>query len=419
MHDQLAGPRRTVWWTRDDARPGRTAVVPDPVVVTATGADDDRMLDDLAAALAREQRALLAAPGSGEPDLLPDVPPAPWRGVGPYGQGGTGMTGGVPYGRPVADRAPDRDALELDQLPLRVGPYFPPFPAGLVLDVRLQGDVVQEALVSAVPRATAPDPVFTTALTQPVAIAAVEIARARTHLCWLAHALHVHGLDPLAARALRLALRLVRPGTDLAAIGVVLRTLDRQITRSGVLRWSTRGVAPLAAAAVTGLGPVARASGADDDARTTEPAYRALGFTPIVQPVTRSPAAGGAAARWRQRLDETAQSVALAARAGDARAWGQGTVEGPHGRSTAADRPEERLAALLPTLLVGLDWGDAVTAVVSLGFGPGGATGSVAPWSARQMVLDALRQSEEDGMGSMPAMHGGHDMGSMHGMPGM
>ena len=64
------------------------------------------------------------------PDALPDLDPAPWRGVGPFGQGGTGMTGGVPYGRPLAGRADDRDGLKLDQLLVRVGPFLPPFPPG-------------------------------------------------------------------------------------------------------------------------------------------------------------------------------------------------------------------------------------------------------------------------------------------------
>lgn len=51
--------------------------------------------------------------------------------------------GGHPYGRPLAGRAPGRDGLEFDQLPLRVGPFFPHFPPGLVLHVELQGDAIQ------------------------------------------------------------------------------------------------------------------------------------------------------------------------------------------------------------------------------------------------------------------------------------
>src|SRR3546814_17035378 len=70
-----------------------------------------------------------------EPAALTDVEPAVWRGVGPYGQGGTGMTGGVPYGRPLPGWAEDRDGLKLDQLQLRLGPAYPGLPPGLVLEI--------------------------------------------------------------------------------------------------------------------------------------------------------------------------------------------------------------------------------------------------------------------------------------------
>src|SRR3546814_12868181 len=78
-----------------------------------------------------------------EPAALTDVEPAVWRGVGPYGQGGTGMTGGVPYGRPLPGWAEDRDGLKHDQLQLRLGPAYPGLPPGLVLDLPLQGDIPQ------------------------------------------------------------------------------------------------------------------------------------------------------------------------------------------------------------------------------------------------------------------------------------
>lgn len=74
---------------------------------------------------------------------------------------------------------------------MRVGPFFAPFPTRLVLDVTLQGDVVQEAIVpgnafvasgeeGTLVRATG-DP-FHTALGESVRIADLERARARHHL---------------------------------------------------------------------------------------------------------------------------------------------------------------------------------------------------------------------------------------------
>ncbi|MDN5750212.1 MAG: hypothetical protein L0H64_17155, partial [Pseudonocardia sp.] len=50
-------------------------------------------------------------------------------------------------GLPMADRAPDRDGLTLDQLHLSLGPVLADWPAGLAVRLTLQGDVVQSAQV--------------------------------------------------------------------------------------------------------------------------------------------------------------------------------------------------------------------------------------------------------------------------------
>jgi hypothetical protein len=284
--------------------------------------------------------------------LLPDVEPAPWRGVGPYGQGGKGMTGGTPYGRPLADRAPDRDGLALDQLPVRFGPLFAPFPVGLVLDVVLQGDVIQAARVDNAFEGSplAESSPFHTALREPVSIAELEMARARSHLGWVADALWSHGLDALGERTLRLA-HALRPG-DGEAIG----RLERSLRRSGLLRWTTRGVGRLGAAALEGVtGPVARAAGRAVDARSEDPAYLSLGFEPLTQQD------GDASARWLQRLHEARQAVGVAKSAGDAKTSIVGRVDGPRGVMGSSE-----LLGRLPALLEGQEFGDAVTTVVSL-----------------------------------------------------
>lgn len=356
VHDQIAPPRRTVVWR---AAPDPTRSPADPVVPNA------RVLTGDAAAIARGltqlQAGLLTGAEPSEVPLLPDVDPAPWRGVGPYGQGGTGMTGGVPYGRPIAETAPDRDGLRLDRLEVRVGPFFPPFPTGLVLTLTLQGDVVQEVSLgdnafASVRHAMRGDP-FRQALASPVLIATLELARARHHLRWLAHALHIHGLAMLGRRALLLAERVsageARPIAELCALLERTRALDD----------ATAGVAVIEPDLVRGrgLGPVTRASGVAEDARADDEAYRALGF----EPVTTS--GGDARARWRQRLAEVEQSVTLAGRAGDAVAGGDGVViESPRGRLTPETTPLDGLLALVRQLLTGCEWGDAVTAIVSL-----------------------------------------------------
>ena len=144
-------------------------------------------------------------------------------------------------------------------------------------------------------------------------------------------------------------------GTDVRRLGVT-------IGRTGAYRWS---LAPAAGRLVRdlpglALGPVSRAAGLPEDARVDDPAYRALGFEPIV---------GGndtAAARWRLRLEEAARSLELAARAGSAHTTPLGVVESPRGRLALGDAPSQRAMALIPALVDGLEWGDAISALVSL-----------------------------------------------------
>ncbi len=381
-HDAMAEPRATVWWTLP---PGDGAMLPfpDASIVRAEPDGSPAAIASLARMLVRTQRDLLCAARPSDLALLPDVDPAPWRGVGPFGQGGTGMTGGVPYGRPLALRALDRDGLELDQLPVRVGPFFAPFPAGLVLDVTLQGDVVQEAIVpgnafvasgeGGTPLRATGGP-FHKALGESVRIADLERARARHHLRWLAEALRVHGLDALGHRTLALAVSLV-DGVPGGAAGDVA-ALGRLLERTRGLGWATADVGVVDPQLVTGrgLGPVARAAGLAEDARIEDTAYVELGFAPVLQERGGDGgarrAAGDARARWRQRLGEAVQSLELAERAGDRRTGGDGRpfegVRGLVSSDAARDSPSTMLLALLPDLLRGQEWGDAVTTIVSL-----------------------------------------------------
>lgn len=135
VHDQLPHPRATFRWdSAGDPVPG---------------------LRDL-------WRNLVSGAPS-EPDRRPDTPPNEWRGKGPHGQGGKGMMGGTPYGRPMAMTMDDvRDGLALDAYTARIGPFAPMLPPGLVLEVTLQGDVITRAEVCAPPfeqteDASAPD----------------------------------------------------------------------------------------------------------------------------------------------------------------------------------------------------------------------------------------------------------------------
>ncbi len=348
VHDALPHPRGTVLWATDAAGLN----IPGSVPVEASS-------DPVSAIRSVFAELILGTRPTEEP-ILPDEDPASWRGVGPYGQGGSGMTGGTPYGRPMAELGPDRDGLRLDVLPTRLGPFFAPLPAGLVLDLRVAGDVLLEATVASVATgATGLDAgttPFARALHQAVPITELELERARDHLRWLSDSLRIQGLPALGLRALRLA-RVVEPG-----MAAEVHRFAGIVARTGAYRWSLPPARGRLAAVLDGLalGPVSRAAGHAQDARLDDPAYVALGFEPILA------AGDDAASRWRLRLEEAARSLDLAARAGGARTTVTGVVESPRGRLAIGDAPTQRAIAVLPELLRGLEWGDAVASIVSL-----------------------------------------------------
>ncbi len=354
IHDQLSRPRRTLWLRQNVSAPSE-AIFPKAIREDAHS--------DLALLLRKIHRDLLTGVEPSEEPILPDEEPALWRGVGPYGQGGTGMTGGVPYGRPMPEIATDRDGLALDQLSLRVGPFFRPFPTGLTLALKLQGDVVQEATVGEnpfddqklIPDSESGDP-FIRALSKPVPILDMEMARARHHLHWLCNALQAYGLGALGLRTRSMA-RSLRPGV-IAPIAKLRKIL--RYSRSVSLVGAGVGIIPLDRIRDGGLGPVARAAGSREDLRMADSAYQELGFAPVVH------AESDVRSRLWQRLDEAIESVLLAGRCGNATSGGTGRVEGPRGVITLDGNPLPLLLGLLPDLLRGLEWGDAVATVVSL-----------------------------------------------------
>lgn len=351
LHDGMSRPRTSLWWTlgasvRPAIRCPTEVRDPDPSILV------DAVVD--------AHRRLLTGELASSPPQLPDEDAAPWRGVGPYGQGGTGMTGGVPYGRPMAEVAPDRDGLRLDQLTVRIGPFFARFPTGLVLELRLQGDVVQEAQLALpagdVPMSGAATTPFGDALGVPVRVSVLEVERARSHLRSIASALVAHQLGSLAQRVLRLAGQ-VRPGDDHE-----IERLHRVLRRSQVLGWATTGVGHIAPERLEGTasGPILRASGVARDERCDDPVYGGLGFEPIVHE------GSDARARLAQRLAEARQALELAGRAGELDHDPESPLESPRGRLAAGDLPARRVLPLIPSLLEGMEWGDAVSTVVSL-----------------------------------------------------
>lgn len=348
LHDTLPHPRATVTWrTRD--------VLATLDAAAAAPADDD----DPGPAIRAVFPELLNGARASEPAILPDIDAVEWRGVGPYGQGGSGMTGGTPYGRPMAELGPDRDGLRLDVLPMTLGPFMPRLPAGLVLAAGLSGDVMTGVAVTTsgpVPSSPAVVSPFIRALSGPVTITELELARARDHLRWLSDALVAQGLLAMGRRALRLAHR-ARPGE-----GDLVRALGNGVRRTGVYRWSLPRAGLLKPAGLTGLGlgPIARAGGIAEDVRLEDAGYRALDFTPVVMQ------RGDPAGWWRVRIEEAARSLDLAAAAGDRTTALVGRVESPRGRLEPGDSPTERALELVPDLLSGLEWGDGLATLIGL-----------------------------------------------------
>lgn len=361
LHDGLTQPRAMAWLMT----PGGPTVPDIPGLALLGPRHTDRVV-----ALGQD---LLSGHRPSDPPLLPDEDPAPWRGVGPYGQGGSGMTGGVPHGRPMAGLAPDRDGLRLDRLPVTLGPWFPSLPAGLRLRVGFTGDVlfgVEVIAPESMSTSLGNEP-FVRVLYEPVSIHDLELARVRSHLRALAVAMEVAGLVALARWVRRWA-----AGEPLDPSHV--DALERRLRWAGFFRWPTGGVGKMPADALRagGLGPLGRAAGIPEDARTGIAAYRDLGFRPVTAD------SGDAAARWRVRITEVRQSLVLAGASGELTAGPLEAFEGPRGLVTADRRPLDAQLATLPVVLDGLEWGDALTTLVSLDLGPEAFSAPAVPRAA-------------------------------------
>jgi hypothetical protein len=193
--------------------------------------------------------------------------------MGGMDMGGMDMDGmdmdgmAMPAGLPMADRGADRDGLKLDQLHVPLGPVLPDWPAGLVVHLTLQGDVVQHAEVQTLGLGGGgsfwTEPWRRAAAGEPVTTGEAACRRAAADLDSLGRFLAVAGWEDAATVARRL-----RDDALAAAPGSRLRPgvhrFARRVARSRTLAWLTRGLGVLlpddAAAAGVG-GPPARAAG--------------------------------------------------------------------------------------------------------------------------------------------------------------
>jgi hypothetical protein len=138
----------------------------------------------------------------------------------------------------MADVGPDRDGLTLDRLHVPLGPVLPDWPAGLVLRVTLQGDVIQEVTAQVLDPARA----------GPGRSGGSDAVR---ELDALARFLAVAGWAAAAAHARRVRDRLL-VGEPAGRLTGQVDALTSRVRRSRVLAWLVRGVAagPLDVAAL-------------------------------------------------------------------------------------------------------------------------------------------------------------------------
>lgn len=322
---------------------------------------------------------------------------------------------------------PSADGLVMESIDFQLGPLAPGLPGGLVLELSLDGDVVDRCH----PRATLEmplgplagggfgDPLAPAAWTAAIGtalenaagrpaseatarlrVAAVETERALSHLCWLRDFGFVLGWAQLSERAHGCAVALMGPrllleeaglrpqpgGLDrdqvrrqLEAVGLLVGGLRRGLEGSRRLRARTRGRAKVAAETIRGLGvtgPPARAAGVPGDTRNADPLYEALGFREALLDE------GDAEARTELRVTEAVAAVDLAVAAladegsseQGAMRTPAGSVEGPRGpvraqhgdgRLQVVAPANARLLELAGEAVVGLELGRALTGVAS------------------------------------------------------
>ncbi|MEU1892863.1 hypothetical protein [Streptomyces pristinaespiralis] len=242
-------------------------------------------------------------------------------------------------GRPMAERAEDRDGLNLDRLHVSLGPALQDWPAGLILHCTLQGDVVQAARIGSIPIRTDRasfwnEPWLLAARGERVARGTAARRRCAARLDSLGRLLAVAGWADPAARARRLrdeALAGVPPGS----FARELLRLVRRVERSRALRWLLADVGSVAAPLIDEAGGAGEASEIGGDAHDR-------------------------LVRW---LHEARRAVAGF---DDAQPLGTGERpglrEGPRGVSS----PTQAVLDLLPRLLLGAEFACARIIIASL-----------------------------------------------------
>jgi hypothetical protein len=245
-----------------------------------------------------------------------------------------GMATGPVRGLPMAHEGDDRDGLRLDRLHVPLGPVLPDWPAGMVVRLTLQGDVVQEAepeVLGGGGGSFWDEPWRRAAAGGHVATGDAARRRGAAHLDSLGRFLSLAGWGAAATAARRLRDDL------LAEVPAGLLRPDahrfaRRVGRSRTLAWLTAGLGELSAgdAAAAGAGPRA---------------------------------AGDVTARYRQWCAGLEAAVSALEDASQLR---PGDLEPPRGPAADGSAPSAGMLALLSGLLTGAELAAARLIVASL-----------------------------------------------------
>ena len=173
------------------------------------------------------------------------------------------MGTGPVRGLPMAHQGDDRDGLRLDRLHVPLGPVLPDWPAGLVVRLTLQGDVVQQAepeVLGSGGGSFWDEPWRGAAAGEYVAAADAARRRAAAHLDSLGRLLSLAGWGAAAAAARRLRDDLLA-GAPAGRLGPDARRFARRVGRSRTLAWLTAGLGELSAGDAAAAGAGGRVAG--------------------------------------------------------------------------------------------------------------------------------------------------------------
>ena len=244
------------------------------------------------------------------------------------------MGTGPVRGLPMAHEGDDRDGLRLDRLHVPLGPVLPDWPAGLVVRLTLQGDVVQQAepeVLGGGDGSFWDEPWRRAAAGEHVTTADAARRRAAARLDSLGRFLSLAAWGAAAAAARRLRDDLLA-GVPAGRLRPDARRFARRVGRSRTLAWLTAGLGELSAGDAAAAGAGARAAG-DVTVR-----YR----------------------RWCVDLDAAVSALE------DASPLRAADLESPRGPAADGSSPSAGLLAVLPGLLAGAELAAARLIVASL-----------------------------------------------------